>query len=209
MMMKLMLSVAALVAIASAQATCQNNGDCNNTACTFCQGGGGSAPTGTCVDGRKCGTACGVATDCSSSCSVCAIFGNATQPTCQPACNQTCSTSSDCNGAGNGGCGNCVNGVCSLGKFCGDTCAADAECGTYAFPYCTMCVSGKCNGGCGTACMGDGVCNGNSTCPRCSFKVCGAAASCGDACMVDQDCGLRGTSPCWACQHGVCTKPPL
>ena len=87
MMMNLILCVAALVAIESAQATCntacQNNGDCDPKTCTFCQGGGGSP--GLCVDGGKCGTACGVATDCSSSCSVCAIFGNATQPTCQPA----------------------------------------------------------------------------------------------------------------------------
>ena len=87
MMMKLILCVAALVAIASAQTcntACANNGDCNNTACTFCQGGG--VTPGVCVDGGKCGTTCGVTTDCSSSCPVCAPRPGASQLTCQLAC---------------------------------------------------------------------------------------------------------------------------
>ena len=213
MMMKLILCVAALVAIASAQTcntACQNNGDCDQKTCTFCQGGGGSP--GLCVDGGKCGTRCGVATDCSATCSVCAPtpnVPNATTLVCQPACGQPCAKASDCNGNSNNGCGNCVNGQCSKGKFCGADCAANAECGTYAFPYCTMCVSGKCKGACGTKCNGNGVCNSNSTCPRCTSEMCGAAQTCGGACMVDQDCGSRATAPCWACMKGVCTKPAL
>ena len=213
--MKLILCVAALVAIAFAKPTCntacQSNGECSNTACTFCQGGGGSAP-GTCVDGGKCGTTCVINTDCSSSCSLCATCAPSyTNHTCQPDCGQTCSTSSECNGNGSRpyGCGNCVKGQCSKGKFCGNTCAADAECGTYTFPYCTKCLSGKCSGACGTMCASDGACDSNSTCPRCASGICSAAQACGGACMVDQDCGSRATAPCWACVTGKCTKLPL
>ena len=115
MMMKLILCIAVLVATATADCNtaCENNGDCNDTSCTFCLG----VLPGKCVDGGKCGTACGVMTDCSSTCSVCAPLPNTTSLVCQPDCGQSCSTSSDCNGAGNGGCGNCVGGKC---KFCAD-----------------------------------------------------------------------------------------
>ena len=214
MMLKMILCIAVLVATATATAqtcntACANNGDCNSTSCTFCQGA--ATGSGTCVDGGKCGTACVVTTDCSTTCSVCAPIPNvpnATNLTCQPACGQSCATAADCNGVSNNGCGNCVAGKCSKGKYCGDACAADGECGTYAFPYCTKCVSGKCNGACGTKCGNDGVCNINSTCPRCVSEVCGAPAACGDACMFDRDCGSRATASCWACVTGKCTKLP-
>jgi len=208
---------------------------CNQTCGTDadCQGGNFNGGCGSCISGTcqyrppgppppppppptvPCGAVCQTTDQCPGTCSVCAPTGpapsgqNATLY-CQPACNQTCKAASDCFGPYNGGCGNCVNGKCTTGKFCATACMSDSECGTFGFPYCTKCVAGKCSGACGTKCINDGTCDPASACPRCVSGTCSAPQSCGGACTVDQDCPARSVSnpvSCWACVRNVCVNP--
>jgi len=168
----------------------------------------------TLVASAGCGAVCAVTSECPDTCSVCAPKSTSSSTKyCQPACNETCHQTGyrQCLGAYNGGCGNCVNSKCTTGKICGVACMQDSECGTFGFPYCTRCVSGKCSGACGTKCTGDGLCNANSTCPRCVSGFCRAPGGCGAPCMVDQDCPAQNPKEpknCWACVNQVCTLPP-
>jgi len=204
--------------------TCGSDADCfgpYNGGCGTCISGTCQPPVGPTPPPPpppppvNCGDVCVVTSDCPATCSVCAPTGpappgqNATLY-CQPACNQTCGTAGYCGGPYNGGCGNCVNGKCTTGKFCGTPCMQDAECGTFGFPYCTKCVAGICKGACGTKCTNDGTCDPSSSCPRCVSGTCGAPQTCGGACTVDQDCPARSVSQpvnCWACVNHVCINP--